>query len=239
MNNGRMTCTQQHAHQAPRALLFDLDGTLVDSLNDIAHALNQALENIGRSRVDTARVRTWIGHGLPVLCHRAAAFCGVPHASDQLLAEARRAYDACCTRTTCLYPNVLKTLDLLNRAGVPMAVLSNKPDAFVDRIIAHLDLQKYFVAWRGYLTEADKKPSPRVALQLAERLGAAPNRVAFVGDSEVDIQTARNARMRSIAVTWGFEDREKILQKNPDWVVDEAFDLLKIFRIELADLTDE
>lgn len=238
MNNGRMTCNDQHHLDAPRALIFDLDGTLVDSLTDITNAINEALHDIGLQHVDRARVRSWIGNGLPVLCQRAATHLGAAHASDQLLAAARRTYDAHCTRTTQLYPNMLKTLDLLARAKVPMAVLSNKPDAFVSRIVDHLALQKYFIAWRGYLTEEDKKPSPRAALEIAIQMNAPPARTAFVGDSTVDIETATNAGMPSIAVTWGLEDREKILQKNPDWVVSDALEIVEIMRVGGVDLTD-
>ncbi len=238
MNNGRMTCNEEHDQRAPRAVIFDLDGTLVDSLNDIASAINEALNNIGLAQVDVARVRTWIGNGLPMLCRRAATFHGAEDRSDQLLREAARAYDTHCVRTTGLYPNMLKTLDLLADAETPMAVLSNKPDAFVDRIICHLSLQKYFVAWRGYRTEIDKKPAPHVAFQLAEQMRMAPEDVAFVGDSVVDIETARNANMRPIAVSWGFEDLEKISEKNPDWVIDDALALLKILQIDIGDLTD-
>lgn len=232
MNNGRMTCTEQHPLQPPRAVIFDLDGTLVDSLDDITNAINEALHNIGLPHVDSTRVRTWIGNGLPVLCQRAATFLEAPECADDLIAEARRAYDVHCTRKTRLYPNMLKTLDLLKRSGVPMAVLSNKPDAFVNRIVMHLQLEDHFVAWRGYLTEQDKKPSPRIALKLAEQLRTAPQRVAFVGDSTVDIETAHNAHMPAIAVTWGFEDREKILQKNPEWAIDDPLELEKIFQLD-------
>ena len=119
-----------------------------------------------------------------------------------------------------------------------MAVLSHKPHAFVDRIVRHLALEKFFVAWRGYVTEAEKKPAPRAALELAERMSAPSDHVAIVGDSAVDIQTARNANMRSIAVSWGLEPREKILKKNPDWFVEDAMEILKIFRVEVGELTD-
>lgn len=238
MNNGRMTCNERHHLEAPRAAIFDLDGTLVDSLNDIANAINEALSNIGLSQVASAQIRSWVGDGLPALCERAATHVNAADRSDQLLAEARCTYDAHCTRTTRPYPNMLKTLDLLKSAGIPMAVLSNKPDPFVLRIVADLALEKYFVACRGYRTEADKKPAPRVARMIAEQMNAPPERIAFVGDSTVDIETAQNANMRSIGVTWGLQSREKISQKNPDWIVDDALEILKIFQIETTDLTE-
>ncbi len=214
---------------APRALIFDLDGTLVDSLIDITGALNEALTSLGFDAVDAARVRTWIGDGMLSLCTRAAAHARAPHHIDALLIATRAAYDTHCTRTTTLYPKMLETLDLLHDAGVPMAVLSNKPHAFVDRLVHHLGLTQRFIAWRGYVCEADKKPSPSTAVALAQMLRADARDVAIVGDSMVDFQTARNAGMRFIAVTWGLDLTEKIVRENPYAVIDSPVALRKIF----------
>lgn len=214
---------------APRAIIFDLDGTLVDSLSDIAGALNEALQSLELETVESSRVRTWVGDGLPSLCQRAAAYVGATERTEALLLATRVAYESHCTRTTALYPKMLETLDLLRGYDISMAVLSNKPQDFVTRIVHHLHLENYFVESRGYVTEEDKKPSPRAALELAKSLGARVDDVVFVGDSIVDLETARNANMRFIGVTWGIGSAEKIFQKKPDWVIDSPEELPKIF----------
>ncbi len=210
----------------PVALIFDLDGTLVDSLRDITDALNHALAQVGRSAVDERQVRAWIGDGLPTLCRRAALHARCEDRLDELLALARAAYEVNCARHTTCFPNVLKMLDLLHARRVPMAVLSNKPHALTQRVIDALVLRKYFVAAQGYKCEEFKKPSPYCALKLAEAMGAMHDQVMIVGDSPVDIATARNAGMIAGAVAWGFQDLELLDAAAPDYFFS---DPLKIF----------
>ncbi|MEE8170339.1 MAG: HAD hydrolase-like protein, partial [Phycisphaerae bacterium] len=119
---------------SPFAIIFDLDGTLVDSLSDITAALNDALEAHGFGRAEVQQVRGWVGDGVPMLCRRAA-----PAADEATLEFMRQtflnAYDRCCLNTSRLYPKIREILNELHDLGVPMAVLSNKPDAFTRRIV--------------------------------------------------------------------------------------------------------
>ncbi len=210
------------------AIIFDLDGTLVDSLQDITDALNHALDLLGCRCVDTALVRQWVGDGLPMLCRRAMAHAGDPAEGDKLLEGARTAYESRCTRTTCCFPNILQMLDLLQSASIPLAVLSNKPQPFVDRVLDALALTPRFVSARGYLDEQDKKPSPRQAVALANSMGVSPANTYFVGDSVVDIQTARNAEMKAVAVTWGFREESELQAAQPDFLLDDPLDLIPL-----------
>lgn len=209
-----------------RAIIFDLDGTLIDSLDDIAAALNAALRERGRAIAPRKSVRSWIGDGLPTLCRRAW-----PDASQDDLARfiqsVSTAYRADCARETRPYPNVLPMLDLLRARGMPLAVLTNKPHDLTVAILNALDLAKHFDPIHGYHTEADKKPSPTIALRIASQWRIEPREIAIVGDSDVDIRTARSAGMTAIAVSWGLRDAEELFFAKPDFMVDDPLDLAK------------
>ncbi len=213
---------------AHNAIIFDLDGTLVDSLQDITDALNSALRQLGCDRVDKALVRQWVGDGLPELCRRAMAHAGKSREADRLLEAAQIAYESGCTQTTCCFHNILQMLDLLQSTSIPLAVLSNKPHRFVERVIDALALTSRFVSVRGYRDEIDKKPSPRQAVALANSMGVLPGDIYFVGDSPVDIQTARNARMQAVAVAWGLRKKDELLAAQPDFLLDDPLELISV-----------
>jgi len=208
-------------------IIFDLDGTLVDSLRDITAALNSALAEVNRPLADREQVRRWVGDGLRTLCRRAW-----PDADDRALARlleaAERHYRRTCVQTTRPYPNILKMLDLLMDRGGRLAVLSNKPHELTMEVLERLSMARFFMEIRGAGAEEHRKPSPTIALHLASRMGARPAQVFFVGDSLVDIQTARNASMRAVAVTWGFRPREELAAAGPDALIDEPAALVDL-----------
>ncbi|MCG8405052.1 MAG: HAD-IA family hydrolase [Phycisphaerales bacterium] len=208
-----------------KAIIFDLDGTLVDSLEDITRALNQALNEHHRRSVEQDSVRAWIGDGLPVLCRRALADTGDCDGLEGFVKSVRSSYEARCTELTRPYRNILKTLELLKAREVPMAVLSNKPHALTQRVLEDLGLTIFFLAVRGYTKEESKKPSPKQAISIADEMNVAYADVLLVGDSVVDIRTARNAGMQSVAVTWGFQKKSKLEAENPDLMIDDPLEL--------------
>lgn len=219
------------------ALIFDLDGTLVDSLDDICNALNSGLCSMQRSPAPRDSVREWVGDGLPTLCRRAWTDASIDELS-RLTKTAQAAYRAACVVHTRPYDNILKLLDLLKADGYALAVLSNKPHELACRVIDELDLRRFFQDVRGYVSEGDKKPSPQVALNMARRLGVPPHQVGLVGDSIVDIRTARNGDMKSIAVAWGYQPASKLALEMPDWLVSnpmEIFDVAAGRRTQMGD----
>ncbi|MBK8266916.1 MAG: HAD-IA family hydrolase [Planctomycetes bacterium] len=211
-----------------RAILFDLDGTLIDSLPDIAAALNRALEEFKLSRADTRDVRRWIGDGIVTLCERALA---QQHAVERLVAfvpRMRMAYEANAASETTCFPNIMQILDLLQVENIKSAVLTNKPHALTLQILDAMGLTSRFQCVKGYRNESDKKPSPTQALSIARELAIAPAQCVVVGDSPIDIETARRAGMHSIGVTWGYRDRSELDAAKPDAIID---DPLKIFSL--------
>jgi phosphoglycolate phosphatase len=206
------------------AFIFDLDGTLVDSLRDIADALNDALAELNQPRASLDEVRRWIGDGLTTLCRRASPTMD-PDALHRLVELARTHYQEHCADHTRPYRNILQMLDLLTARGAPLAVLSNKPHALTKEVLQRLDMMRYFAVARGCDAEEERKPSPNAALEIAARLGVEPAAVFFVGDSPVDVLTARNAGMIAVAVTWGFRDRQELCAARPDYVADNPLEI--------------
>ncbi|MBX3395900.1 MAG: HAD hydrolase-like protein [Phycisphaerae bacterium] len=211
-----------------RAILFDLDGTLIDSLPDINDALNRALLDAGLSRAKERDVRAWIGDGIETLCRRALIAQTAEHRLNDVLTHMSAAYEAApANRTTC-FRNILEMLDLTISKNLLTAVLTNKPHALAVRILDAMLLSSRLRAVRGYVCESDKKPSPTHALSIARELSVEPSQCVIVGDSPVDIQTARNAQMRAIAVSWGYRDRDELIAARPDALIDDPSELIEL-----------
>jgi phosphoglycolate phosphatase len=193
------------------ALIFDLDGTLVDTLDDIADALNRVLGARGLPVHARAAVRAMIGEGAANLVRAALP----PVARDlvpDVLEEFRRDYFAKVLVRSAPYPGVAGLLAELARRGLPMCVLSNKPHAPTRALVAALFATTPFVEVAGQRPERPIKPDPTVALELARAMGVAPAACGFVGDSGVDMRTASAAGMRGIGVTWGFRDAAELIE---------------------------
>jgi phosphoglycolate phosphatase len=188
--------------KAVRALIFDLDGTLIDSKNDLICSVNAMLREVGRSELPPETISSYIGHGAPQLVARALGELCTEEERARALEFFLRYYDEHKTDTTRAYAGVPETLDRLK--GRPMAVLTNKPVRISTRILETLGLAKYFRVVYGGNSFTTKKPDPLGALTILGELAVAPVEALMVGDSEVDVQTARNAGMWAATVSHGF-----------------------------------
>ncbi|REG29707.1 phosphoglycolate phosphatase [Archangium gephyra] len=189
----------------PRAALFDLDGTLLDSLHDIGAAMNHALATQGLPVHPLADYRRFVGEGVRVLVGRAVPQGREEH-HDAVMASYKAFYAEHLLDHTRPYPGVHEVLSRLQAEGVKLAVLSNKPDAATRRLVEALLPDVRFGAVYGERTGVPRKPDPTAALGIAAELGVAPGECAFIGDTAVDMDTARAAGMYSVGVTWGFRD---------------------------------
>jgi phosphoglycolate phosphatase len=217
-----MTASKLHP---VHALIFDLDGTLIDSKRDLIHSVNAMLGEMGRARLDEETISGYIGHGAPVLVSRALG----GNAKEE---ELRRAlqfflgyYEEHKMDTTCAYPGIPDALAELSRKKVPMAVLTNKPVKISVRILDSLGLASHFRVIYGGNSFETKKPNPFGANKILNEFGAQPREAMLVGDSEVDVQTARNAGTIAAAVNYGFGVHDRT-QHPADIYLDKLSDLV-------------
>jgi len=190
-----------------RAFVFDLDGTLIDSKMDLVNSVNAMLRETGRSQLPADLIASYVGHGAPQLM---ASVLG-PDSSEEQRREALAIfmlqYDEQKLNATRLYPGVFEGLQALK--GLPMAVLSNKPTGMTVQILEAFGLARFFGAIYGGDSFPTKKPDPTGVAAVLRELGVLPAESAMVGDSDVDAQTARNAGMFSINVTYGFGQHDR------------------------------
>jgi phosphoglycolate phosphatase len=204
----------------PRDLLiFDLDGTLIDSKRDLADSVNATRVWAGLTPLGDEIVSSYVGNGAPMLIRR--SFPDATEADLALyLAYFLDYYREHMLDATVLYPHVREALDRLHSAAVPMAVLTNKPVKFSVRLIAGLGLEAHFFRVYGGNSFEEKKPHPMGINLLVEESGADRARTFMVGDSAVDIRTARNAGVLACGVSWGFQP-ETFSDTPPDFVIDD------------------
>ena len=185
-----------------RAVIFDLDGTLIDSKQDLIHSVNAMLRELRRGELPAETISGYIGHGAPQLVARALGDGSTEEQRQRALQFFLSYYEDHKMDTTCAYPGVPETLQKL--ASMPMAVLTNKPVRISVRILEAMGLSKYFQAIYGGNSFQTKKPDPLGATTILRELSAEPREALLVGDSEVDVQTARNAGTLAAAVNYGF-----------------------------------
>jgi phosphoglycolate phosphatase len=201
-------------------VIFDLDGTLLDSLPGIADSLNRTLDAHGLPGHSHARVRSFVGDGLRNLILRAAPKGADPALIESLLTLYRKDYHLTWQHGTTVYPGIAGMLAELQGSGFNMAVLSNKVHDFTVTMVREIFPEIHFAKVLGQREGVPHKPDPTGALQIAMELDLAPPACVVVGDSTMDVETAANAGMRAVAVSWGYHDRDRLTAAGAQWVID-------------------
>ena len=206
-------------------LIFDLDGTLVDSLPGIAASLNRTLAAHALPGHSLATIRSFIGGGLRRLIQRAALTDPDPAFIDSLVAFYKKDYDATWIEGSLIYPGIHNLLLELQQDGLQLAVLSNKIHEFTVIMTRTLFPDIRFVMVLGQKDGFPHKPHPAGALQIATAFGTAPENCVVTGDSTIDLETAANAGMQAIAVAWGYHDRQHLLASGATRLIDHPSEL--------------
>jgi phosphoglycolate phosphatase len=206
-------------------LIFDLDGTLVDSLPGISASLNRTLTAHGLPGHSDAAVRSFVGDGLRTLVQRAASAGADQALIDSLVALFKKDYELSWAQGTKAYPGIHGMLNDLQREGFQLAVLSNKTHEFTMAITRAVFPQVHFAQVLGQQDGIPHKPHPDGALQIATAMGAAPENCIVIGDSTMDLETASRAGMQAIAVAWGYHDRERLIAAGATRVAEHPSDL--------------
>ncbi len=216
-----------------QAILFDLDGTLIDSVPDLAAALDASLEQLNYLPAGIHRVRGWVGNGARKLVQRGLAFAlEMPEKAleeariDQLLAVFFEHYGAQTCEQTVLYPGVREALAHWHSQGIKMACVTNKPARFSEPILAHFGLQEYMPVLVGGDTLAVRKPDPAPLHLACEQLGVGVGNTVMVGDSVNDIAAARAAGMPVACVSYGYNHGAPVADAGPDILVDQFIELI-------------
>src|SRR5579863_1589532 len=199
-------------------VIFDLDGTLIDSSHDLANAVNATRAHLGLAPIENETVYSYVGNGAPVLIRKALG----PEYADEEVQSALEYFLAYYREhmldNTALYPGVREVLDEFRRAGLTMAVLTNKPVRFSQGIVDGLGLGAHFRRVYGGNSFEQKKPHPVGIETLMTECGASCGQTLMVGDSAIDVQTARNAHVKACGVTWGFQP-ETFAECPPDFLI--------------------
>lgn len=213
-----------------KAIIFDLDGTLLDTLQDLAQSVNYALSKFDLPQRSLEEIRDFVGNGIGKLIERS-----VPSGSNKLIFEQvfstfKAHYAIHSMDNTRCYDGINELLDELNSRGYKIAIASNKINSAVQEL-NHCFFEKYSIYAVGECENLKRKPSPDLLLHCMNQLQCAADEVLYVGDSEVDIETSRNAGVTIVAVSWGFRDVNFLKTLHPDFLIHHPSELLDILNL--------
>lgn len=213
----------------PRYIVFDMDGTLLDTRGDIVRAVNVGLSSVGLPHCDPARIISFVGDGMGRLVDRSVVAVGGDKACSPEVVKALVAdYRAHPMDDTRPYPGVETLLAALFDRGLPMAVASNKLTELCHLIIGGLGWERYFQVVLGGDWGGGRKPDPSALLEAARSLALPPQQGLMVGDSAVDMQAAQAAGLRAIGVSWGYRSRADLAAGGAEIIIDQATELIDL-----------
>lgn len=210
-----------------KAVLFDLDGTLANTLPDLAFATNRALEENGFAPCPLDAYPHMVGNGARVLVERALGQKMTLSSTELVLASFLRIYDRTCLEKVCLYPGIAGSVETLRREGFHLLVVTNKPQAQAEKIIRHFFGETLMEGIYGGQPDRPKKPDPTAVHMALTAVHVLPENAWFVGDSDVDVQTAKAAGMRCVGAAWGFRGEKELRQAGADYVASSPQDMLQ------------
>lgn len=217
-----------------KACIFDLDGTLTDTLDSLTFSVNETMKELGLPEITREQCRMFVGNGAKVLIRRTLQAAGVSETEyfDRTFQTFQRIFDENCTYQVKPYEGITPLLYELKEQGMKLGVLSNKPDRQAVHVVEQIFGGGTFdIVW-GQREGVPRKPDPSALLDMAGKLEADLAETVYIGDSEVDIETGKAAGARTILVSWGFRSREELKKAGAEQIVDSAREILKITKEE-------
>ena len=210
-----------------KAILFDLDGTLVDTAADLANAMNFALQRFGQPAHSVEACKQMIGNGVKRFAERALAQ-DVQHLRDEVLSVMRARYHDKCLEHSRLYDGIFDTVKKLREKGLRLAVVTNKGQVDAERIVEHFFGADTFECVVGVVGNMPVKPDTAGTIKIVESMGLSCEDFLFVGDGEVDVRTAASAQIRSVGASWGFRGRDELVEAKADIIIDSPAEILDL-----------
>lgn len=212
-----------------KACIFDLDGTLTNTLESMTYSVNLTLEEMGLSKITKDQCRLFVGNGARVLMEKSLKAAGDTDASriEEGMEIYGRIFDQNCTYHVTPYEGIPEMLKALKDKGIQLAVLSNKPDRQTVKVVKAIFGEELFDYAQGQKEGIRRKPEPDGVWYLMEQMHVSKEECLYIGDSEVDAATGRNAGLKTIGVLWGFRDRKTLETAGADDLIDRPDELLR------------
>ena len=212
-----------------KTVIFDLDGTLLDSIEDIASSMNKVLESLQLPTHKIEDYKHFVGGGVDILVENALSNQS-KEIKDEVTKRFKIEYDGKLHSKTLPYDGIYELLDELKKLDINLAVLSNKPHEFTVSYVNHFFKNYNFKEIHGQKKDVPKKPDPKAALDIVKCLDSSCENTYFVGDTKIDMQTAKSANMTAIGVLWGFRDEKELRDFGADFIVSNPLEILKILQ---------
>ncbi|AYJ77220.1 HAD family hydrolase [Aliarcobacter cryaerophilus] len=212
-----------------KTVIFDLDGTLLDSIEDIASSMNKVLESLQLPTHKIEDYKYFVGGGVDILVENALNNQS-KEIKDEVIKRFKIEYDGKLHSKTLPYDGIYELLDELKKLDINLAVLSNKPHEFTVSYVNHFFKNYNFKEIHGQKKDVPKKPDPKAALDIVKFLNSSCENTYFIGDTKIDMQTAKSANMTAIGVLWGFRDEKELRDFGADFIVSNPLEILKIIK---------
>ncbi|MCT7516984.1 HAD family hydrolase [Aliarcobacter cryaerophilus] len=212
-----------------KTVIFDLDGTLLDSIEDIASSMNKVLESLQLPTHKIEDYKHFVGGGVDILVENALSNQS-KEIKDEVIKRFKIEYDGKLHSKTLPYDGIYELLDELKKLDINLAVLSNKPHEFTVSYVNHFFKNYNFKEIHGQKKDVPKKPDPKAALGIVKCLDSSCENTYFIGDTKIDMQTAKSANMTAIGVLWGFRDEKELRDFGADFIVSNPLEILKIIK---------
>lgn len=212
-----------------KACIFDLDGTLTDTLDSITRSVNATLDRLGLGGITKKECRGFVGSGARVLIEQSlSATAGSAVQADRAMDIYREIFEEYCTWHVTPYDGICELLSELKKRDFRLAVLSNKPHAQAKKVVREVFGEDLFDVVQGQSDGIPRKPDPTAAKKIAEGFGLTSDECIYIGDSDVDMRTGRAAGMKTVGVTWGYRSREILVSNGADMLISHPRELLRI-----------